>query len=135
MLHLGDEHTPAVESSLLRRDSIQCVGGAFDEDHDLLLLVDAQEAADEIAGPLVRLRGKAGFVARPAVHAGVDVGERVHRLAHALQRRRAGRVVEVDPGHAGAAVNRNRQVDSGEMLAPVAGVRGAHFCDKSSANL
>jgi len=45
------------------------------------------------------------------VHARVHVREAVDRVANPLERRRAGSVVEVDPGDGSASGDRNRQVN------------------------
>src|SRR5207244_921472 len=66
------------------------------------------------------------------MHAGVEVGETVDHIAHPGQRWRAGGVVEVDPRHRPTTEERDRQVDSGEVLAPLAGVWRCHGRPKSN---
>ena len=122
VLHLRDEDLTTVEPRLLGGDPVERVGRALDEDHDLVLLVDPQELRHQVSRLLVRLGREARFVAGAAVHAGVEVGEAVHDVAHAGQGRRAGGVVEVDPRDRGAAEEGHRQVDPGKVLAPLAGM-------------
>src|SRR5438128_1181946 len=66
------------------------------------------------------------------MHAGVEVGETVDHIAHPGQRRRACGVVEVDPRPRPTTEERDRQVDSGEVLAPLAGVWRCHGRPKSN---
>ena len=103
VLHLRDQHLPAVEASLLGRDPVQGVGRALDEDHDLVRFVDGEEARHQLARVLVCLGREARLVAGATVHARVQVREPVHDVADPGQRRCAGGVVEVDAGDRGAA--------------------------------
>src|SRR5438105_6801328 len=43
VLHLGDQHLPAIQSRLFGRDSIQCISRPLDEDDDLVLLVHTSQ--------------------------------------------------------------------------------------------
>src|SRR5438094_5735738 len=134
MLHLGHEHLPSVEPGLFRCDPVQGVCGAFDEDHDLALLVDPEESRDHLARVLIRLSRQPGFVSGPAVDAGIEVGEAVDHIAHTQERGRARRVVEVDPSDRRSAMEGGWQVYSGKVFPPLATVLGCQRRPKSNAN-
>src|SRR3989454_8552469 len=126
VLHLGDQHLAPDESRFRRRDSVERVGGPLHEDDDLVRLIDAEEFRAQLSGLLVRLGGEPRLVAGSAMHARVQVGKCRDHIADSVQWWRAGGVVEVDPGRGRAAVNRDGQVDPGEVLAPLSGVGGGH---------
>ena len=126
VLHLGDQHLTPVESRFGRRDPVQRVGRPLDEDDDLVFLIHVEEPRDKLPRLLVCLGREPRLVAGSAVHARVQVGKCGDHVADSVQRWRAGGVVEVDPGRGRAAVNRDGQVDPGEVLAPLSGVGGGH---------
>ena len=122
MLHLGDQDLAAVETCLFGGDSVERIGRALDEDHHLIFFIDAKEFRDQLPRLLVRLGRQPRLVSRPTVNARIEIGERGHHVADPAQGRRAGRIVEVDPGEGRAAEHRNRQVDPRKVLAPLAGM-------------
>jgi len=127
VLHLSHQHLLALEPRLLGRNPVQRVGRALDEDHHLVVLVDAEEAGGHLAGMLIGIGREPRLVAGPTMDARVDVGKCIDRVAHSLERRCAGGVVEVDARDGAAAMDGDRQVDPGEVLAPSSGDLCGHL--------